>query len=119
MRASAFVPPEEAQAVLTEILRSYEAQTPPAHWAGLLEGGDPLDLAGYADALRRTHEKLITAREENDRLRQIAEAAHESGWVRFGAWLGDRSARKMMELEEEEEVTPQAATEAENGQAKS
>jgi len=119
LRLAAFVPPEEAQAVLTEILRSYEAQTPPAHWAGLLEGGDPLDLAGYADALRRTHEKLITAREENDRLRQIAEAAHESGWVRFGAWLGDRSARKMMELEEGEEVTPQAATEAENGQAKS
>jgi len=109
LRLASFVPPEEARTVLAEILRSYEAQTPPAHWAALLEGGDPLDLASYADALRRTHEKLLAAREENDRLRKIAEAAHESGWVRFGAWLGDRSARKMMELEDEEETAPPAA----------
>jgi hypothetical protein len=39
-------------------------------------------------------------------LRIIAEAAQGSGWVRFGAWLGERSARRMMELEEEE--TPDA-----------
>jgi len=102
LRLASAAAPEDGQATLQEILRSYEAQTAPAHWAALLEGGDPLDLAGYADALRRTREKLAAAREELDRLRIIAEAAQGSGWVRFGAWLGERSARRLMELEEEE-----------------
>ena len=104
LRLAATVTPEDGQAVLSEILRSHEAQTAPAHWASLLDGQDPLDLAGYADALRRAREKLAAAREEGDRLRDIAEAAQGSGWVRFGAWLGDRSARQMMELEEKEEI---------------
>ncbi|MEX1045257.1 MAG: glycosyltransferase family A protein [Chthoniobacterales bacterium] len=106
LRLAAAAAPEDGQATLQEILRSYEAQTAPAHWAALLEGGDPLDLTGYADALRRTREKLAAAREELDRLRIIAGAAQGSGWVRFGAWLGERSARRMMELEESEEAAP-------------
>ena len=101
LRLASTAAPEEAQAVLSEILRSHESQTAPAHWAALLDGRDPLDLAGYADALRRAREKLADAREDNDRLRRIAEAAQDSGWVRFGAWIGDRGARRIMELEEE------------------
>lgn len=101
LRLAAAAAPESAQAVLSEILRSHESRSAPAHWAALLEGRDPLDLAGYADALRRTREELAEARAENDRLRQVAGAAQNSGWVRFGAWLGDRASRRMMEMEEE------------------
>jgi hypothetical protein len=103
LRLASLAPAEDVQAVTTEVLRSREAQTVPAHWEALLEGRDPLDLAGYADALRRTRQKLEDAREENERLAKIAEAAQDSGWVRLGAWLGERSARRMMEMEQPEE----------------
>jgi hypothetical protein len=103
LRLASAAAPEDGAAVLGEILRSHEAQTAPAHWASLLGGADPLDLAGYADALRRTRDKLDTARDENERLGKIAKAAQGSGWVRLGAWLGERSSRRMMELDEEDE----------------
>ena len=103
LRLASLASAEDVQAVTTEVLRSREAQTVPAHWEALLEGRDPLDLAGYADALRRTRQKLEDAREENERLAKIAEAAQDSGWVRLGAWLGERSARRMMEMEQPEE----------------
>jgi glycosyltransferase involved in cell wall biosynthesis len=114
LRLASAATPEEGQAVLSEILRSHEAQTAPAHWDSLHDGQDPLDLAAYADALRRTRDKLDEARAEADRLRHIAEAAQDSGWVRFGAWLGDRSARRMMELEEKDADT-YPAKESEGG----
>jgi Glycosyltransferases involved in cell wall biogenesis len=104
LQLAAAASPEDTQAVLTSTLRSHEAQNAPAHWAALLEGHDPLDLAGYADALRRTREKLDETREEKERLGQVAEAAQDSGWVRFGAWIGDRSARRIMELEQKDEA---------------
>ena len=103
LQLAASASPEDAQAVLVSTLRSYGAQNPPAHWDALLGGQDPLDLAAYADALRRTREKLDETREEKERLGRIAEAAQDSGWVRFGAWIGDRSARRIMELEQEDE----------------
>lgn len=110
MQLAASANPEDTQAVLTATLRSHEAQNPPAHWAALLEGHNPLDLAGYADALRRTREKLDETREEKERLGRIAEAAQDSGWVRFGAWIGDRGARRMMELEQEDEKPDRLTT---------
>lgn len=108
LQLAAAVPSEEAQAALAAVLRSYEAQSKPAHWEALYEGQDPLDLSAYADALRRTREKLAQTRDENTRLQVIAEAAQDSGWVRFGAWLGDRGARRIMELEEAEEASGDA-----------
>jgi hypothetical protein len=92
----------EVQDATAEVLRAREARTAPAHWAALLAGKDPLDVTGYASALRKTREKLREALDENERLGRIATAAQGSGWVRFGAWLGERSARRMMELEQEE-----------------
>jgi hypothetical protein len=100
MQLAASVAPDEARSAIAAILRSHEAQSPPTHWQALLEGKDPLDLAAYADALQRNREELREAREENERLGAIAEAAQQSGWVRFGAWAGDRGARRIMELEE-------------------
>lgn len=105
LRLASLASPEDIRAVTAEVVRSREASIVPAHWAALYEGRDPLDLAGYASALRRTREKLDDARSENERLKKIADTAQGSGWVRFGAWLGERSARRMMELEEEEEET--------------
>jgi hypothetical protein len=46
---------------------------------------------------------LDETREEKERLGHIAAAAQDSGWVRFGAWIGDRGARRIMELEQEDE----------------
>ena len=105
LRLASLASPDDIRAVTAEVVRSREASTVPAHWAALFEGRDPLDLAGYAAALRRTRDKLDDARSENERLKKIADAAQGSGWVRFGAWLGERSARRMMELEEDEEET--------------
>jgi len=102
LRLASLASPDDIRAVTAEVLRSREASNIPAHWAALLDGKDPLDLAGYAAALRGTREKLDDARSENARLSKIADAAQGSGWVRFGAWLGERSARKMMELEDDE-----------------
>ncbi len=120
LRLASMASPEDVQAVTTEVLRSREAQTVPAHWQALLDGKDPLDLAGYAAALRRTRGKLEDALEENERLGKIAEAAQDSGWVRFGAWLGERSARRMMEMEQadEEGSVASEAPAAEGGEDK-
>lgn len=100
LRLASTVPEKDARAALMEILRSVEAPTLPAHWAALQDSETTLDLAAYADALRRTRDKLEAAMEENTRLKAIADAAQGSGWVRFGAWLGERSSRCIMELEE-------------------
>lgn len=99
---------EDAQAALDETLRARDAGRPAAHWGDLLEGGAALDLAGYASALRRTREELSEAQEEIRRLKAVADAAQSSGWVRLGAWVGDRSARRMMEVQEEELGPPKA-----------
>lgn len=101
LQLAASAAPEDARSAIAAILRSHEAQSPPPHWEALLGGKDPLDLTAYADALRRNREELREAREENGRLGAIAQAAQQSGWVRFGAWAGDRGARRIMELEEE------------------
>ena len=104
LRLASLAATEDVGAVTAEVLRAREARTAPAHWAALLAGRDPLDVTGYAAALRRTREKLHETLAENERLGRIADAAQGSGWVRFGAWLGERSARRMMELEQEEEA---------------
>lgn len=100
--------PERKAAALGTILRSREAQTVPVHWSDLFDGRDPFDVAGYAAALQRARTELDRVAEENRRLRQIAEAAQASAWVRFGAWLGEQCARRVMELEEEDASAPPA-----------
>lgn len=118
LQLAAAAGPEDSEDVLSSTLRSHEALNPPAHWEALLGGQDPLDLVAYADALRRTHQKLDDAEEEKERLEKIAEAAQDSGWVRFGAWIGDRSARRIMELEPKDKAPDQPATShGSNGEA--
>ncbi len=105
LRLAAAGPAEDAQAAADEILRAHDARKAPAHWHPLLDGANPLDLAAYTAALRVAREEVKEARDESRRLRPIAEAAQNSGWVRFGAWLGERSARRIMEMEEASEPT--------------
>lgn len=100
LRLASTVAPEDALVAAAEIMRSRDAAKPPAHWQALFAGEDPLDKVSYAAALRQTREELRAANDENRRLGAIARAAQGSGWVRFGAWLGERSARRMMEMEE-------------------
>lgn len=108
LRLASALPANDALPIVDEIMRSRDVQTPPAHLRALLAGADPLDLASYAANLRRTREELQKMREENERLTRIAAAAQESGWVRFGAWIGERSARLIMEMDEPDESTMQA-----------
>ena len=89
-----------AERLTDRISNALGALTLPARLEDLLAGGDAPDLAAYASALRRTREDLAAMRSENERLGKIAEAAKNSGWIRFGAWLGDRSARRMLEMDE-------------------
>lgn len=109
LRLASGADPDAGAGALEEILRSREAATNPPHWRALQEGADPLDLAAYAAALQQARTELAGARAENGRLAAIAAAAQGSGWVRFGAWLGSRSARRMMELEADGE--PETAEE--------
>ncbi len=103
LRLASALPPDDVAPVVAEIQRSLDAQATPAHLNELRAGADPLDLASYAANLRLTREQLGELREENDRLARIATAAQESGWVRFGAWIGERSSRLIMEMDEPDE----------------
>ena len=101
MRLAATSSVEEAMDAGEETLHSRDAHQTPPHLRALLDGADPADLAGYAAALQRALQDAEELRRENERLVRVAEAARDSGWIRFGAWLGERSARRMMEMKEE------------------
>lgn len=91
---------ESVEALVQKISGSLGASTLPPHLEALISGGDTLDVPAYAATLHRTREALAAAEAENARLSKIARAAGDSGWIRFGAWLGNRSARKMLEMDE-------------------
>lgn len=83
---------------------SKELLQKPAH---LREDATFADPVAYAAALSRAREELAEVKAENERLARVAGAAQDSGWVRFGAWLGDRSARRIMEMDAEEKESLQ------------
>ena len=103
LRLASALPVNDTLPIVDEIMRSRDVQTQPAHLRALLGGADPLDLASYAANLLRTREELQKMSDENERLTRIAAAAQESGWVRFGAWIGERSSRLIMEMDEPDE----------------
>jgi len=80
---------------------------PPAYLRDFRAGEASADPAAYAAALTRVRAELEALREEHRRVLRVAEAAQESGWVRFGAWLGDTHARRIMEMDEETEASVQ------------
>jgi len=79
----------------------------PDHLRARRESAAFADPVAYASALAQAREELAEAKSENERLLRVSQAAQDSGWVRFGAWLGDRSARRIMEMDAEEETSVQ------------
>ena len=74
----------------------------PAFLRVLREGHADADPAAYTAALARARADLAELGEEHSRMSKAVEAARNSGWVQFAAWLGDRNARKVLEMEEGE-----------------
>lgn len=74
----------------------------PAFLRALREGPADADPAAYTAALARARADLAELGEEHSRMSKIVEVARNSGWVQFAAWLGDRNARKVLEMEEGE-----------------
>lgn len=81
---------------------------PPPYLRDFRAGEPSADPAAYAAALAKTRAELAALREEHRRLQRVADAAQESGWVRFGAWIGDGGARRIMEMDEAEENSVQS-----------
>ena len=79
----------------------------PTHLSALRKGEAFADPASYAAALVKARAELAGLRAEHARSLRVADAAQDSGWVRFGAWLGDRSARRIMEMDAEENASVQ------------
>ncbi len=100
LRLASAIEPDKIRETASEILRSHGAAKPPPEWHALCDGGDPLDSTTYASALQEARTELLQTRSENRRLAAIAVTAQNSGWVRFGAWLGERSARRILEMKE-------------------
>ena len=100
LRLASTMEPDQVQEVAGEVLRSQEVLRSPLSLRSFVEANDPLDTTAYADALWKTREKLKQMTAENKRLNAIAEAAQDSGWIRLGAWLGERSSRRIMEMDE-------------------
>lgn len=115
LRLASLASTEDAEQAMEETFRSIEAQSTPPHWRALHKGADPLDFAAYAAALKKTQDQLAEAEAQRDRLTGIALAAQESGWVRFGAWIGERSSRQMLEMDQAVSTIPQPNAEVQSG----
>jgi len=107
LQLASLAPGEEMLKTAERFAATGDLQDIPTHLQDLREGLPFADPATYAAALANARSELSQVREENARLSRVADAAQESGWVRFGAWLGDRGARRIMEMETEEETSVQ------------
>jgi hypothetical protein len=99
--------PENITKVGDHFSASGELLGEPTHLSALRKGEAFADPASYAAALVKARAELAGLRAEHERSLRVADAAQDSGWVRFGAWLGDRSARRIMEMDAEENASVQ------------
>ncbi|MEI7865453.1 MAG: glycosyltransferase family A protein [Chthoniobacterales bacterium] len=99
LRMASLVPAEAMEEARDQVSIARDLSPIPLYLRDLLRSGDPLQASSYAAALTATRAELADERRENARLEKIAKASQNSGWVRFGAWLGDRGARNIMEME--------------------
>jgi hypothetical protein len=99
--------PENITKVADHFSASGELLGEPTHLSALRKGEAFADPASYAAALVKARAELTELRAEHERSLRVADAAQDSGWVRFGAWLGDRSARRIMEMDAEENASVQ------------
>ncbi len=103
LRMASLAPAEAVEKLRDQVSIARDLSPMPLHLRDLLRSGDPLDAAAYATALTAVRAELADERRETARLDKIAKASQDSGWVRFGAWLGDRGARNIMEMEAAEQ----------------
>lgn len=115
LQLASLAAPEDVVKTTDRYSSSSDLLEMPMHLRELREGDAFADRAAYAAALAQARVEMAELKAENERLQRVAEAAQDSGWVRFGAWLGDRSARRIMEVEEGVEVSLQPP----NGKVKS
>lgn len=99
LELASLAPQEEKLKVADRFAAAKELLQKPSH---LRDGDSFADPAAYVTALARAREELKSLKSENRRLQRVAAASQGSGWVRFGAWLGERSARRIMEMDAEE-----------------
>lgn len=103
LRLASTLEPEQAQQALSETLRSHKSAAPPMYWDELTSDHLP-DKIAYIEALQQSRQALQGALAEIRRLTAISNAAQSSGWIRLGAWLGERDARRIMEMEKTDNV---------------
>ncbi|MFZ9932039.1 MAG: glycosyltransferase [Chthoniobacterales bacterium] len=104
---ASLAPQEDTVKVADRFTTAPDLLTPPPHWQLLhADSHAAPDPAAYAAALAKTRAELEQLKEENQRLGRVADAAQNSGWVRFGAWVGDHGARRIMEMDEDVSVQP-------------
>ena len=108
LQLASLAPPEEMAKITERLAETGALPEPPSHLRKLRESPAYADPVAYAAALAKTRAELAALREDHKRLTRVAAAAQGSGWVRFGAWLGDHSARRIMEMEEEEKTSVQS-----------
>lgn len=106
MQLAALAAPQDTTKALERLSGASDFLDTPIHLRTLRESADAADPAAYAAALAKTRTELAELREDHARLERVAHAAQDSGWVRFGAWLGERSARRIMEMDAEDSLQP-------------
>jgi len=102
LQLASLAPTDEMVKTADRLSSSSDVLETPSHLRALRESEAFADPTAYAAALEQAREELAQLKAEHERLARVAEAAQDSGWVRFGAWLGDRSARRIMEMDAEE-----------------
>jgi glycosyltransferase involved in cell wall biosynthesis len=107
LQLASLASPEETMRIVDHFAAGSDLLEVPTHLRSLREGRAFADPESYSAALAQTREELAQLKIEHMRLQRVADAAQDSGWVRFGAWLGERSARHIMEMEEEENASVQ------------
>ncbi|MFM8459776.1 MAG: hypothetical protein ACKOB0_12720, partial [Chthoniobacterales bacterium] len=102
LQLASLAPTDEMVKTADRLSSSSDVLETPSHLRALRESEAFADPTAYAAALEQARRELAQLKAEHERLARVAEAAQGSGWVRFGAWLGDRSARRIMEMDAEE-----------------
>lgn len=115
LHLASLAPAEDMVKIVDRLSASGDAGEPLQQAQGTREKEALADPIAYATALAQARSELQSLKSENERLQRVADASQESGWVRFGAWLGDRGARRIMEMDAEENSIQPPNGEVERG----
>lgn len=102
LHLASLAPAEDMVKIVDRLSASGDAGEPLQQLQGTRDKETLADPIAYVTALAQARSELQGLKSENERLQRVADASQGSGWVRFGAWLGDRGARRIMEMDAEE-----------------